>query len=258
MEPIIRVKGLKQYFPLRDRSGGAKVWLRAVDGVDLEIGENQVFGLVGESGSGKTTVGRAIIRLYKPTAGRIFFRGRDISAAPEGELRRLRDKIQMIYQDPQASLNPRMRVGTIIRRALDIHTGLPRAAKRERVLELLEEMGLLAEHYNRFPHELSGGQQQRLGLCRALMLKPRLLLLDEPFSAVDPITRVGIYRTFQQVQAREGVSTLLVTHDMREAVRLAGYLVILQDGRVLQAGPTGQVLEAPADDYVRSLVTEQL
>jgi osmoprotectant transport system ATP-binding protein len=127
-----------------------------------------------------------------------------------------------------------------------------------RYRRLLDEMELPLDISERFPHALSGGQQQRLGLCRALMLEPRLLLLDEPFSAVDPITRVGIYRTFRQVQVQEGVSTLLVTHDMREAVHLAGYLVILRDGEVLQAGPTPDVVSAPADQYVRSLVTEQL
>jgi osmoprotectant transport system ATP-binding protein len=208
--------------------------------------------VVGASGSGKTTLLQLVNGLLEPDAGEVRVFGEPI---PRHDLVRFRRGIG--YSVQGAGLFPHLTNRENVE-VLARLSGWPRERRDVRYRELLAEMELPLEISDRYPHTLSGGQQQRLGLCRALMLEPRLLLLDEPFSAVDPITRAGIYRSFEQVQSQEGVSTLLVTHDMREAVRLAGHLVILRDGRVLQAGPTESVLDSPADDYVRLLVTEQL
>lgn len=223
-----------------------------LDEVSLSLPAGATTAVVGASGSGKTTLLQLVNAVLVPERGDVRVFGERI---PSDDLVRFRRGIGYAVQG--AGLFPhltnRQNVELLARLS-----GWPRGRRDTRYRELLEEMELPLDVSDRFPHELSGGQQQRLGLCRALMLEPRLLLLDEPFSAVDPITRVGIYKTFQRVQVQEGVSTLLVTHDMREAVRLAGYLVILSAGRVLQAGATDDVLAAPVDDYVRSLVSEQL
>jgi osmoprotectant transport system ATP-binding protein len=220
--------------------------------VSLALPEGITTAVVGASGSGKTTLLLLVNALLMPDSGEVRVFGEPI---PLQDLVAFRRRIGYAVQG--AGLFPhltnRQNVELLARLS-----GWSAERRDARYRRLLDEMELPLDISERFPHALSGGQQQRLGLCRALMLEPRLLLLDEPFSAVDPITRVGIYRTFRQVQVQEGVSTLLVTHDMREAVHLAGYLVILRDGEVLQAGPTPDVVSAPADQYVRSLVTEQL
>ncbi|MEQ8859582.1 MAG: ATP-binding cassette domain-containing protein [Pseudomonadales bacterium] len=220
--------------------------------ITLALPSGMTTAVVGASGSGKTTLLQLVNAVLAPERGEVRVFGQSI---PWDDLVRFRRGIGYAVQGAGLfpHLDNRHNVELLARLS-----GWSREQRDARYRELLEEMELPLDISERYPHELSGGQQQRLGLCRALMLEPRLLLLDEPFSAVDPITRTGIYRTFQRVQAQEGVSTLLVTHDMREAVRLAGFLVILSAGLVLQAGPTAAVLEAPAHDYVRSLVTEQL
>jgi osmoprotectant transport system ATP-binding protein len=220
--------------------------------VDLMLPAGSTTAVVGASGSGKTTLLQLVNAVLTPDHGEVRVFGEPI---PRADLVAFRRGIGYAVQG--AGLFPhltnRQNVELLARLS-----GWSRERRDGRYRELLQEMELPLEVSERYPHALSGGQQQRLGLCRALMLEPRLLLLDEPFSAVDPITRVGIYKSFQQVQAQEGVSTLLVTHDMREAVRLAEYLVILRDGQVIQAGPTATVVNAPADEYVSALVTEQL
>jgi osmoprotectant transport system ATP-binding protein len=208
--------------------------------------------VVGASGSGKTTLLQLVNALLTPDRGEVRVFGEPI---PAHDLVAFRRRIG--YSVQGAALFPHLSNRDNVQLIARL-SGWPAERREARYQALLADMKLPDEVSDRYPHTLSGGQQQRLGLCRALMLEPRLLLLDEPFSAVDPITRVDIYATFEQVQAQEGVSALLVTHDMREAVRLAGYLVILRHGRVLQAGPTESVIAAPADEYVSSLVTEQL
>jgi len=223
-----------------------------LEDVNLALPAGLTTAVVGASGSGKTTLLQLVNAVLRPERGEVRVFGEPI---PADDLVRFRRGIGYAVQG--AGLFPHMTNRENVELLARL-SGWSRERRDERYRALLEEMELPLDVSERYPHSLAGGQQQRLGLCRALMLEPRLLLLDEPFSAVDPITRVGIYRTFQRVQTQEGVSSLLVTHDMREAVRLAGVLVILSAGRVLQAGPTREVLDAPADDYVRSLVTEQL
>jgi osmoprotectant transport system ATP-binding protein len=223
-----------------------------LDGVTLAFPAGLTTAVVGASGSGKTTLLELVNAVLTPERGTVLVFGLPV---PQHDLVRFRRRIGYAVQG--AGLFPHLTNRANVELLAKL-SGWPRERRRQRYRELLDQMELPPEVSERYPHSLSGGQQQRLGLCRALMLEPELLLLDEPFSAVDPITRTGIYRTFAQVQAQQGVSTLLVTHDMREAVRLAGYLVILKEGKVLQAGPTADVLAAPADDYVNTLVTEQL
>ncbi len=225
---------------------------KVLDGVTLDLPDKETTAVVGASGSGKTTLLQLVNAVIRPDAGEVRVFG---SSIPDQDLVSFRRRIG--YSVQGAGLFPHLRN----RDNVTLLARLERwdAARIEtRFRELLEQMDLPLEIAGRYPGELSGGQQQRVGLCRALMLEPRLLLLDEPFSGVDPITRVGIYERFEEVRQHERVSTLLVTHDMREAVRLAGYLVILHAGRVLQAGPTAKVLAAPADEYVEKLVRDQL
>lgn len=225
---------------------------KVLDGIDLRLPAGSTTAVVGASGSGKTTLLQLVNAVLRPDRGEVLVFGEPI---PPGDLVAFRRSIGYAVQG--AGLFPHLSNRANVELLAKL-AGWSPARRRERYLELLAMLGLDPEVSERYPHSLSGGQQQRVGLCRAFMLEPRLLLLDEPFSAVDPITRIGIYETFQQVQARAGVSALLVTHDMREAVRLAEYLVILADGRVLQHGRVDDVLAAPADDYVNMLVKEQL
>jgi osmoprotectant transport system ATP-binding protein len=221
-------------------------------GVDLRLPSGTTTAVVGASGSGKTTLLQMVNAVLRPDRGEVLVFGEPV---PDEDLVGFRRRIGYAVQG--AGLFPHLSNRDNVELVAKL-SGWPEARRRERYLELLAMMGLDPEVSERYPYGLSGGQQQRVGLCRAFMLAPRLLLLDEPFSAVDPITRIGIYDTFLEVQQREGVSALLVTHDMREAVRLAGYLVILAEGQVLQHGTVEEVLAAPADDYVNMLVKEQL
>jgi osmoprotectant transport system ATP-binding protein len=226
--------------------------LPVLDGITLAFPAGVTTAVVGASGSGKTTLLELVNAVLVPDSGEVLVFGEPIPRHDRVAFRR-----RIGYSVQGAGLFPHLTNRENVELLARLE-GWSRERRRERFAQLLDDMELSADVADRYPHSLSGGQQQRLGLCRALMLKPRLLLLDEPFSAVDPITRVGIYKTFAQVQAQEDVSALLVTHDMREAVRLADFLVILKEGKVLQAGPTEAVLAAPADDYVYTLVKEQL
>ena len=226
--------------------------LRVLNGIDLTFPAGLTTAVVGESGSGKTTLLQLINGVLQPDAGEVRVFG---EAVPRQETERFRRRIGYAVQG--AGLFPHLtnRQNVALLAQLE---GWTEDAIEARYEELLDEMELPKEVSDRFPHQLSGGQQQRVGLCRALMLKPRLLLLDEPFSAVDPVTRVGIYERFEFVQRHEGVSTVLITHDMREAVHLGDRLVILKAGRVARSGPTDEVVKAPGDPYVEQLVNQQL
>jgi osmoprotectant transport system ATP-binding protein len=225
---------------------------RVLDDVTLDLPGNATTAVVGASGSGQTTLLQLVNAVITADAGEVRVFGNKI---PVHNLVAFRRRIG--YSVQGAGLFPHIRIRDNVTLLAKLERW-DRARIEARFKDLLDQMGLPLDVAGRYPGELSGGQQQRVGLCRALMLEPQLLLLDEPFSAVDPITRVGIYERFEEVRQQAGVSTLLVTHDMREAVRLAEHLVILRDGKVLQAGPTSQVLASPADDYVAKLVTEQL
>ncbi len=239
---VLRLDGVGKAFDARD----------VLVDVSLAVRRGATTAVVGESGSGKTTLLQLINGLLRPDHGRVEVFGGPV---PEAGAEHFRRRIGYAVQG--AALFPHLtcRANVVLLAQLQ---GWAAADIEQRFSQLLADMGLAADVAERYPHEVSGGQQQRLGLCRALMLKPELMLLDEPFSAVDPITRVGIYEEFERVRAASGVSSVLVTHDMREAVRLADQILILREGRVAQCAPTEEVVSAPADDYVEMLVRKQL
>lgn len=255
MEPLVKVMGLKKHFPIKtglfQRPAG---WIRAVDGIDLEISRDQIFGLVGESGSGKTTVGRAILRLYQPTAGKIIFKGQDILNFSPAEMIKLRARIQIIYQDPHASLNPRMRIGTIIKRALDIHTRKTQKEKQQRTLELMRLMGLLPEHYNRFPHELSGGQQQRVGIARALANDPEFVVMDEPTSSLDVSVQAQILNLLKKLQQNFHLGCLFISHDMRVINHICNRIAVMYAGKIVEVADRDTLFRSPKHPYTQVLI----
>jgi peptide/nickel transport system ATP-binding protein/oligopeptide transport system ATP-binding protein len=258
-QPLVQVRDVYKHFPLThgvlfQKQVGA---VHAVDGVSFEIKEGETFGLVGESGCGKSTLARVITRLHEPTAGSVLFRGQDISGLSSRELKPLRRELQMIFQDPYSSLNPRKTVGSIIGEPFAIHGMLPGAGERKRaVQELMEQVGLNPEHYNRFPHEFSGGQRQRIGVARAIALKPKLIVADEPVSALDVSIQAQILNLLKDLQRELGLTIVFIAHDLsvvrymcdRIAVMYLGKIVELADSEALYAHPrhpyTGALMSA--------------
>jgi oligopeptide/dipeptide ABC transporter ATP-binding protein len=243
--PVLRVRGLSKEYPIRQGVLRRQVGtVSALDGVDLDVVERETLGMVGESGCGKTTFGRSILRLVAPTSGTVEFRGEDVLAASPQRMRQLRRSMQVVFQDPFASLNPRMTVRDIVAEPLVIH-GARRAAAYERVESLLASVGLSPEHGNRYPHEFSGGQRQRIGIARALALEPEFVVLDEPVSALDVSVQAQVINLLQGLQERLGLTFLMIAHDLsvvrhvadRIAVMYLGHLVELADGEVLHARP---------------------
>lgn len=250
-EPILKVEGLKQYFS----KGGYTV--KAVDGVDFEIRRGEVYGLVGESGSGKSTIGRDIIRLYNPTAGKITFNGKDISGKLSGaEREMLRTKMMMIFQDPMASLNPRKCIGDIIGEGLDIHKLYSsHDERREKINNMLMKVGLSPEHYNRYPHQFSGGQRQRVGIARALILNPDLIIADECISALDVSIQAQVVNLLKDIQSETGSSILFIAHDLSMVKYISDRIGVLHLGHMLETGTTEEIFANPIHPYTRSLIS---
>jgi oligopeptide transport system ATP-binding protein len=251
-EPVLEVSGLVKHYAARGRRGGV---VRAVDGVSLTIGRGEVLGLVGESGSGKSTVGRCVLRLTQPTAGTVRLAGRDITRLSRREMRPLRRDAHIVFQDPYSSLNPRFTVGRIVAEPLLRHGIAGRAAAAERVAAMLEKVGLGPETRERFPHELSGGQRQRVGLARALILEPRLVVADEPVSALDVSVQASVLNLIADLQRDMRFSCLFITHDLSVVEFLADRIAVMYLGQIVETGPRDRLFTAPEHPYTQALLS---
>lgn len=253
---LVRVEGLVKHFPIRKgvfaRVAGA---VRAVDNVSFSIARGKTLALVGESGSGKTTTGRLLLRLIEPTAGRIEFDGEDISAYSRRQLRPLRKRMQLIFQDPGGSLNPRMTVYSVLAEAIGAHNLRPRAQRRDRVMELLELVGLPADAADRYPHEFSGGQRQRIGIARALAVEPDLIVADEPVSALDVSIQAQILNLLEDLQKKLGLTYLFVGHDLSVIQHIADDVAVMYLGRIVEIGPVERIFADPAHPYTKALLS---
>jgi peptide/nickel transport system ATP-binding protein len=252
--PLLEVRGLTKHYPVKHGAFGRR-HLVAADDVTLRIDAGDTLGLVGESGSGKSTVGRCVLRLEEATSGEIILEGRDVSRMPALELRRLRPKMQMVFQDPLDSLNPRHRVGELVGEPLWIHGIEPREKVRERVAELFDLVGLGREHIDRYAHQLSGGQQQRVGIARALATNPSLIVLDEPTSALDVSVEAQILNLFGDLRSRLNLAYLFISHDLAVINLLAGRVAVMYLGQIVETGPTRAVLSNGFHPYTRALVS---
>ena len=262
--PLLEARNLRKTFsvPLgalangASRSSGADGnGVAAVDGVSLELAPGETLAIVGESGSGKTTLARMLLRLIEPDSGELLVEGRDFLAARGAELRALRREMQMVFQDPFASLDPRMRVGSIVGEPLEIHEPkLSRAERRSRVVEVLRATGLAEDVLARYPHEFSGGQRQRIGIARALVLRPRLVVADEPVSALDVSVGAQILDLLQELQRDFALTYLLISHSLPVVAQLATRIAVMQGGRIVESGAAEQILRAPSHPYTQSLI----
>jgi peptide/nickel transport system ATP-binding protein/oligopeptide transport system ATP-binding protein len=252
--PLARAERLHREFAARD--GGA---VYAVDGVDLALERGEVVGLIGESGSGKSTVGRLMVRLLAPTSGTVEFEGRDLAGLSSRELRRRRGDFRIVFQEPYESLNPRLTVRRIVEEPLVVQRpAVARQERRRRVADTLEEVGLSERHAELYPKELSGGQQQRVGIARALITKPRLIVLDEPTSSLDLTVRAAILNMLDRLRAAHGLTYLFISHDIQTVRYFCTRTAVMYLGRIVESGPTAEVLENPRHPYTRALLSAAL
>ncbi len=256
-DTLLRVEGLKMHFPITDgiilqRQVGQ---VKAVDGLDFTVRRGETLGLVGESGCGKSTTGRAILQLYRPTAGHVYYENTDLTTLSGEGLRKQRRKMQMIFQDPYASLNPRMTVGTIIGEPLQVHGMANGKERQERVQELLRVVGLNAYYINRYPHEFSGGQRQRIGIARALAVNPDFIVADEPISALDVSIRAQVINLMEDLQAEFGLTYLFIAHDLSVVRHIADRVAVMYLGKMVELADRNELYENPLHPYTKALLS---
>jgi oligopeptide transport system ATP-binding protein len=249
MDSLLEVTGLTKHF--RTRTGT----VRAVDGVDLQVERGKTHALVGESGCGKTTIARTILRLIEPTLGRVRFDGLDLQTLDRRQLRQLRKRLQVVFQDPVGSLNPRLTVGAIVGEPLEIHEQLAPSERRSRVFSLLEDVGLNRAHVSRYPHQLSGGQRQRVGIARSLAVSPEMIICDEPVSALDVSVRAQILELLAKIQRDRGLAFLFISHDLSVVDQIADTVSVMYLGRIVETGTRNQVFSYPAHPYTMALLS---
>ncbi len=252
---LLQATNLRKRFPVRTGPFSRRLYVRAVEDVDLEIAEGQTLGLVGESGCGKSTLGRVLLRLLEADRGEIRFEGKDVRRASRKEMRALRRRMQIVFQDPYASLNPRMTVGEAIAEGLVIHRLVARRDRADRVKELLEIVGLRASHADRYPHEFSGGQRQRIGIARALALEPRLIVADEPVSSLDVSIQAQILNLLMDLQKRFGIAYLFISHDLRVVRHLSDEVAVMYLGRIVERAPAESLYRTPQHPYTEALLS---
>ncbi len=254
MDPLLEVRDLRKYFPLK-RGFGERVALRAVDGVSFEIRRGETLGLVGESGCGKSTLARLILRLVEPTAGEVYFGKTSVFQTNKEELRQLRRKMQIVFQDPYSSLNPRMPVEEIVGEGLTIHKLAKGTEKKNRVAELLEMVGLGREHMGRYPHEFSGGQRQRIGIARALAVGPEFLIADEPVSALDVSIQAQVINLFEDLQTELGLTYLFIAHDLRVIKHISDRVAVMYLGQIVEIAEGNELYQNPLHPYTQALLS---
>ncbi len=253
---LLEIRNLKKYFPVGgDFFGRSRGEVKAVDGVNLTVEEGETLGLVGESGCGKSTLGRTILRLIEPTDGEVIFDGRNLVKLSQRELRGMRKQMQIIFQDPYASLNPRMKVGEIVGEGLEIHKLVPRKKKRDRVMELLKQVGLREEHYDRYPHEFSGGQRQRIGIARALAVNPRFIVADEPVSSLDVSIQAQIINLLQELQEKMHLTYFFISHDLRVVEHISHRVAIMYLGKIVEIASSETIYQDAKHPYTRALLS---
>jgi len=257
-DPILEVRGLVKHFPIlqgvvfKKRIGS----VRAVDGIDFALHRGETLGLVGESGCGKSTVAKLLLRLDQPTAGSTFFEGEDIYAMSRRRLRKLRREIQIVLQDPYASLNPRMTVGDIVGEPFEIHSDVvPRGGRRKKVQELLEVVGLDPDHVNRYPHQFSGGQRQRIGIARGLALRPKVIVCDEPVSALDVSVQAQVINLLDSLQDEFGLSYVFIAHDLSVVRHISDRVAVMYLGKIVEIGTSEEIYDSPTMPYTQALLS---
>jgi oligopeptide transport system ATP-binding protein len=256
-EPLFRAEELSKYFEVQKGSFARKKYLKAVDGVSIEIGRGETLGIVGESGCGKTTLGRTILQIYKPTSGKVFFGNMELEGLSERQMLPFRRKMQMIFQDPYASLNPRFTIGDIIEEPMAIHGMYAPARRKERTQELLSLVGLKPDHIRRYPHEFSGGQRQRVGIARTLATEPDFIVCDEPISALDVSIQAQIVNLLENIQAETGVAYLFIAHDLSMVRHISHRIGVMYLGSLVEYGSVEQIYGEPLHPYTRLLLSSE-
>lgn len=253
--PLLEVKNLRTWFPVKTSWLSKTRFIKAVDGVSFSVDDSETVGLVGESGCGKSTLGRTIVRLEKPTSGHVLLEGQDISTIKGAGLRKARSKFQMIFQDPYGSLNPRMSVLNALDEVLQIHTRLDKGRRHERMCELMGLVGLREEQLKRYPHQFSGGQRQRIGIARALAVEPKIIIADEPVSALDVSVQAQIINLLVDIQKKTGISFLFIAHDLAVVEHVSSRILVMYLGRIVESGPSTAICSRPAHPYTKALLS---